>query len=331
MKKLLTILISCSLALAASATAQQEDASPTKKQGGEHRAAKEAHGAREVKPVKPVNEAMPVQKQQAVRKEHMEKKTPVETKAALKAQATPVAPAVTNVPAKNATLNANEHKKEHNNRKEAVIANKPATPTPATANASAAVAAAPAKGANQQRKLQAQAKKPDVQKVKQIKAEHASFKAQPKPDKVPAVTFQQDRHIEGAEHWQGERYGAFRDYHPERHDREFYHSHYRRVELIGGGYYYWNQGYWYPAWGYDTSAQYYAYDGPIYVGSNAEPPDHVIADVQASLQEQGYYEGEVDGLLGPLTRAALAAYQADNGLYTTEAIDEPTLDSLGMG
>jgi peptidoglycan hydrolase-like protein with peptidoglycan-binding domain len=57
----------------------------------------------------------------------------------------------------------------------------------------------------------------------------------------------------------------------------------------------------------------------------------VIADVQASLQEMGYYKGEVDGLLGPLTREALTAYQADNGLYTTAAIDEPTLESLGLG
>jgi peptidoglycan hydrolase-like protein with peptidoglycan-binding domain len=41
-------------------------------------------------------------------------------------------------------------------------------------------------------------------------------------------------------------------------------------------------------------------------------------------------KGEVDGLLGPLTREALAAYQADQGLTTTAAIDEPTLDSLEM-
>jgi peptidoglycan hydrolase-like protein with peptidoglycan-binding domain len=66
------------------------------------------------------------------------------------------------------------------------------------------------------------------------------------------------------------------------------------------------------------------------VGQRAEPPDKVIADVQAVLQQMGYYTGEVDGLLGPLTREALAAYQADQGLTTTAAIDEPTLDSLGM-
>ncbi len=44
----------------------------------------------------------------------------------------------------------------------------------------------------------------------------------------------------------------------------------------------------------------------------------------------GYYTGEVDGLLGPLTREALTGYQADQGLATTASIDEPTLDSLGL-
>jgi peptidoglycan hydrolase-like protein with peptidoglycan-binding domain len=40
--------------------------------------------------------------------------------------------------------------------------------------------------------------------------------------------------------------------------------------------------------------------------------------------------GEVDGLLGPFTRAAVATYQRDHGLYVTSAIDQPTLESLGM-
>jgi len=45
---------------------------------------------------------------------------------------------------------------------------------------------------------------------------------------------------------------------------------------------------------------------------------------------QGYYQGDLDGLLGPLTRAAIANYQRDRGLYMTSAIDRPTLESLGM-
>jgi hypothetical protein len=183
---------------------------------------------------------------------------------------------------------------------------------------------------NMQANAGAKAKKPDPQQVQQIKSQHANFRAQPKPQQVPTVSYNQNYRIQGSDHWQGPQYQVFRSYRPEWHDQGWYHSHFNRVELIGGGYYYLNNGYWYPAWGYSPSAQYYAYDGPIYAGQRAEPPDKVIADVQAELQQMGYYKGEVDGLLGPLTREALTAYQADQGLTQTAAIDEPTLDTLGM-
>jgi hypothetical protein len=195
----------------------------------------------------------------------------------------------------------------------------------------AAAANPPAGRQTTQANAGARAKKPEPQQVQQIKSQHANFRAQPKPQQVPAVTYNQNYRIQGSEQWQGPQYEVFRAYRPEWHDQGWYQSHYNRVELIGGGYYYWNNGYWYPAWGYNPSAQYYAYDGPIYVGHRAEPPDKVIADVQGVLQQMGYYQGEVDGLLGPLTREALTAYQADQGLATTAAIDEPTLDSLRMG
>jgi hypothetical protein len=145
---------------------------------------------------------------------------------------------------------------------------------------------------------------------------------------APAVTFRQGTRIAGSQNWTGTRYTVFRNYSPVWHDRGWWHSHYDRVVFVFGGWYYWNAGYWYPAWGYAPNS-YYAYDGPIYA-YNDLPPDQVIANVQASLQEQGYYQGEVDGLLGPLTRAAIARYQEDHGLYITSAIDEPTLASLGM-
>jgi hypothetical protein len=157
-----------------------------------------------------------------------------------------------------------------------------------------------------------------------------SFRAQPRPDRVPAVTFSAGFRLPGAEAWTGPQYEVYRSYHPERHDQGWYRQHYPRVELIAGGYYYFNNGYWYPAWGYDSGHEYYAYDAPIYVGKRAEPPDRVIADVQAALQEMGYYKGEVDGLIGPLTREALTGYQRDNGMTVTAVIDEPTLDSLSL-
>jgi hypothetical protein len=203
--------------------------------------------------------------------------------------------------------------------------------TPAAASASAASSVPAAGQQNVQANAGAKAKKPDPQQVQQIKAQHANFRAQPKPQQVPPVAFNQNYRIQGSDRWQGPQYEVFRSYHPERHDQGWYRSRYNRVELIGGGYYYWNNnGYWYPAWGYDPGNEYYAYDAPIYVGHRAEPPDRVIADVQAELQQMGYYRGEVDGLLGPLTREALTAYQADQGLTTTAVIDEPTLNSLGM-
>ena len=203
-------------------------------------------------------------------------------------------------------------------------------PAPPAAGAGGAPSGAAAGQQNAQANAGARAKKPDPQQVQQIKSQHTNFRAQPKPQQVPAVTYNQNYRIQGSEHWQGQQYETFRSYHPEWHDEGWYHSHYNRVELIGGGYYFFNNGYWFPAWGYSPSAQYYAYDGPIYVGQHAEPPDRVIADVQAELQQMGYYKGEVDGLLGPMTRDALAAYQGEQGLTQTAAIDEPTLQSLDM-
>lgn len=122
---------------------------------------------------------------------------------------------------------------------------------------------------------------------------------------------------------------VFHGYHRVAHDRVWYTSHYDRVVIVGGGYYYWNAGYWYPAWGYDPIYTGYVYDGPIYSYDNL-PPDQVIVNVQTQLQDEGYYTGEVDGQLGQQTRDALGAYQADHGLEVTSAVDEPTVESLGL-
>ena len=113
------------------------------------------------------------------------------------------------------------------------------------------------------------------------------------------------------------------------HDRSWWRSRYSRIALFAGGYYYWNDGYWYPAYGYDPGYSTYAYDEPIY-GYNNLDPGQVIANVQSALQEQGYYNDEVDGLIGPNTRAALSRFQRDNGLPVTAAIDGPTLEALGL-
>jgi Putative peptidoglycan binding domain len=122
----------------------------------------------------------------------------------------------------------------------------------------------------------------------------------------------------------------FANYHRVWHDRWWWRWHYNRVWWgpTGYGYYYWDGGYWFPAWGYDPAFTF-VYDGPIYSYANL-PPDQVVVNVQEELQDQGYYTGEIDGQLGSKTRDAIGAYQRDHGLEITAAVDEPTVQALGL-
>jgi hypothetical protein len=338
MKTFITALISCSLTLGAIAMAQQDEeqqkgkkekksqqpsqaqAHPQATAAGAHAGTKPGKGAAKHEEHAPTMAHTPAASESAnvnATQEHGKHKD----KGAAHTEAATSPAATENA---NATVNEGAGKNKNQRAAHAEAAMKTGNPNlAATAGTSAASGTAKIKSGT----VGKNGKTVDVQK---IKAAHTNFRAQPKPEKVQTVTFNQSYRIVGAERWQGPRYEVFRAYQPAWHDSGWYRSSFSRVELIGGGYYYFNNGYWYPAWGYDPAAQYYAYDGPIYVGQRAEPPDQVIADVQAALKDMGYYGGEVDGLLGPITREALTAYQADHGLYTTATIDEPTLDALGM-
>ena len=114
----------------------------------------------------------------------------------------------------------------------------------------------------------------------------------------------------------------------DRHDRDWWRHHFRTIVFVLGGYYYWDQGYWYPALGYDPTYSY-DYDGPIYAYGNLLP-DQVIANVQTQLQQGGYYSGPITGSLNSATRAAIANYQRDQGLVVTATVDEATVESLGL-
>src|SRR5438874_7774640 len=117
--------------------------------------------------------------------------------------------------------------------------------------------------------------------------------------------------------------------HRDHHDRDWWRNHCHTIILIGGGFYAWDLGYWYPAYGYDSYYSNYAYDGPTY-GYDGLPPDQIIANVQYALQQLGYFSEAVDGVLGPVTRAAIEDYQVENNLPVTGAIDRPTLVALGF-
>src|SRR4029078_2216327 len=128
--------------------------------------------------------------------------------------------------------------------------------------------------------------------------------------------------------FRGQPYAAFRNYNRQWHNRSWWRSHYPRIVFVNSGWWYWNAGYWFPAWGYAPSVSF-VFDGPIY-GYNGFSPDQVTVNVQEQLARAGYYDGPIDGILGPMTREAIAAYQADTGLSVTSAIDEPTLATLGL-
>src|SRR6266567_4100017 len=84
---------------------------------------------------------------------------------------------------------------------------------------------------------------------KRYKAHQFNLQANTRPAAVAGVTFQQNRHIQGSQTWQGSNYRVFRNYSSQWHERNWWRNHYNRVVFVYGGWYAWNAGYWIPAWG----------------------------------------------------------------------------------
>jgi Putative peptidoglycan binding domain len=147
-------------------------------------------------------------------------------------------------------------------------------------------------------------------------ASHQTLQSQVKPDRLG-----KNNHLSFSD--------ALRSHRQEWHDCNWWRQHFTTIVFVCGGYYFLDDCYWYPAWGYDPLYNYYDYDGPIYTYSNLLP-DETIANVQVALQQAGYYAGSITGSLDVQTRAALANYQRDQGLPVTGAIDQPTVQSLGL-
>ncbi len=67
-----------------------------------------------------------------------------------------------------------------------------------------------------------------------------------------------------------------------------------------------------------------------YATREAAPANSIAASVQMALSRQGYYRGPVDGDLGPMSRRAIANYQADRGLRVTGYPNNSLFESLGL-
>jgi hypothetical protein len=96
-----------------------------------------------------------------------------------------------------------------------------------------------------------------------------------------------------------------------------------------GHYYRWYNNGWFIVDPFPVGYGYYGpnpglYYGPAYYGGN------VNVMVQRSLSQQGYYNGPIDGIVGPGTQSAIAAYQHDNGLAVTGTINRALLRNLGL-
>ena len=110
------------------------------------------------------------------------------------------------------------------------------------------------------------------------------------------------------------------------------------------GFYPWSFGYPYGSYygynyyPYDYDPYYYGasyyddgsyYDQNVYDSSDAYA-DSSVAAAQEELARQGYYRGEIDGILGPQTRRAISRYQSDHGERVTGDLTLNTLQALGL-
>ena len=121
-------------------------------------------------------------------------------------------------------------------------------------------------------------------------------------------------HFGGGGHFGGGRAFAGRGFHDGFHHHDFRRDHDRFFFGTGFGFYP-PSGYLdYPDYGY------YDYDTSDY--------SETIVAVQKELAKLGYYNGPIDGTVGPQTETAIRWFQSVEKLPVTGQIDDPTLQAL---
>ena len=114
-----------------------------------------------------------------------------------------------------------------------------------------------------------------------------------------------------------------------RHYRHHYRPRSNFYFGIGLGYPYY--GYGYPYYGsYPYGYGYYTRPRTTYYAEAAITDDATVAAVQRRLARGGYYRGSIDGVIGQGTRAAIRAYERNNGLPVDGQIDRQLLRTLGL-
>jgi hypothetical protein len=129
----------------------------------------------------------------------------------------------------------------------------------------------------------------------------------------------------------------------------FFHGH--RARFVDGSWFlfdygfdpWWPYGYPYDYYGYNYypypygyGADYYGsdvYQGEEYQDQNTygdQPADSIVSSAQQRLAREGYYRGQIDGVLGPETQRAVSRYQSNHGLAVTGSLTPDTVRALGL-
>jgi hypothetical protein len=146
------------------------------------------------------------------------------------------------------------------------------------------------------------------------------------------------------------RFGRFDRF--DRDDRRFFFNHNFFVGFNFGAFGWW-PGWWGWGWGgpwwwgWDGWAYPYAYTdygypyGYDYSATDDPPPSDsqygskeywsdLAMSVQSKLTDDGYYHGQIDGVLGSSSLEAIRQFQSDHGLAVNGKIDPELLDALGI-
>ena len=118
-------------------------------------------------------------------------------------------------------------------------------------------------------------------------------------------------------------------------DRRYYTSRPRSTFVLSLGSGYAGRGYYY---GPANSSYYYQRSDVRYFATREAAPREYYgnegfqdnAAVQRELARRGYYNGPLDGAIGPQSSRAISRYQRDNGLRQTGTISQSLLQSLGL-
>jgi hypothetical protein len=70
--------------------------------------------------------------------------------------------------------------------------------------------------------------------------------------------------------------------------------------------------------------------GLVTLPGNAAKFTLIVKQVQEGLTSLGYYDGTIDGVIGPKAKAALKRFQADYGIKVTGTVTPEVLDQLGI-